>query len=103
MEKAIEVEVLDLSGIDPTMTHVLINVNIGRLSPTNANKYLKNTKEKLPLCKMLNEQGISYSLVGCRSDGQQVVGVNVEYTDNDNPTPKSMEFDFNSAMEIVES
>lgn len=103
MEKAIEVEVLDLTGIDPEMTHVLINVNTGRMPPNSARKYLKDTKETLPLCKMLDEQGISYSLIGCRSDGQQVVGVNVEYTDDDNPTPKSMGVNFNSAMEIVES
>lgn len=103
MEKAIEVEVLDLSGIDPTMTHVLINVNIGRMPPARASKYLKDTQETLPLCKMLNEQGISYSLVGCRSDGQLEIGVNVEYTGDNNSTQKSTGFNFNSAMEIVES
>ncbi len=83
MEHAVEVEILDFTGFDLTIVHVLININIGKMSKNNASKYIKKIKATLPLCKMLDEQSITYSLIPCSSDGLHDITVDIEY-DSDN-------------------
>lgn len=99
MDKAIEVEVLDFTGFDPFSTHVLININIGRMPPSRASDYLERTKNSLPLCKMLERNDITYSLIGCRSDGTKALEVAIEYKDDE---VVSTTTDFDGAMKIVE-
>jgi len=98
MNNEIEISMLDFTNMSSEDTHVLINVNIGAMPPKRAYDYLVNIKTTLPLCKMLNERGITYSLIGCRSDGAGNIVTSIESNDNIVDTENTK---FDDAMNIV--
>ena len=106
MKKSIEVEVLDLTGCDPDLTHVFINVNIGKMPPHLVHDYLKRVEkgEMAELIVKLKRRGYTISLVACSADHTKAV--DVEYKVEPNINIEVPEFDlatesFDCAMDIV--
>lgn len=82
MDKGIEVEYMDLSNLSHDDSFVFIYVNIGKMSPNQASKYINKVRTELKLCRKLENKNIDYAIISCRSDGTKAVEVKVEHQDD---------------------
>lgn len=67
-----DIQLLDLQGLDPSLAHVIITIDIRReMKPETLKKFVDRTTNT-PLCKFIKSAGFQYTIVGRYPDGQTI-------------------------------